>query len=57
MAVPVSSLFTLKFAECKHMPAKNKLTVLEHRRTLIEVFEEEHGGGSQNSAPLKLSVF
>ena len=33
MAVPVSSLFALKFAKCKHMPAKNKLTVLEHMQT------------------------
>ena len=26
------------------MPAKNKLTVFEHRQTLIEVFEEEQWG-------------
>jgi hypothetical protein len=43
MAVPVSSLFALRFAKCKHMPAKNKLYWNTCRRTLIEVFEEELG--------------
>ncbi|VDI54804.1 Hypothetical predicted protein [Mytilus galloprovincialis] len=44
-----SSVFAIKFAKCQHQEAKNLLKCLEHRWTLMEVFEEEHGESSKTA--------
>ncbi|CAG2208657.1 unnamed protein product [Mytilus edulis] len=44
-----STIFAVKFAKCQHQEAKNLLKCLEHRRTLMEVFEEEHGESSKTA--------
>ncbi|CAC5422449.1 unnamed protein product [Mytilus coruscus] len=44
-----SSVFAIKIAKCQHLEAKNLLKCLEHRWTLMEVFEEEHGESSKTA--------
>lgn len=41
--VGASTVFAIKIAKCSHFKGTNFMRCLEHRRTLIEVFEEEHG--------------
>jgi hypothetical protein len=44
-----SSVYAVKFGECRHLRAKNIVKCLEHRRTLLEVFEDEHGSCSKSA--------
>jgi hypothetical protein len=41
-AVPASSVLAFQFKKCKQMDQKNIVKCVEHRRTLNEIFEDEH---------------
>ena len=42
-AIPASSVLAFQFKKCKHMDQKTIVKCVEHRRTLNEIFEDEHG--------------
>ncbi|CAC5423130.1 unnamed protein product [Mytilus coruscus] len=38
-----TSLLATRFKKCQHMEEKNAVICVEHRRTLLDVFEDKHG--------------
>ena len=42
-AVPASFVHAFQFKKCKQMDQKNIVKCVEHRRSLNEIFEDEHG--------------